>query len=383
MEWSRGTEVKVGLFVAAGVALFVVTMLVIGAERNTFEDRIYYKVALPNANGISRGATVRMAGLGVGQVERTDLTQDLSNPKVIVLFWVKPRMVPRIRRDSRVRIGSKGLLGDKQLEVTVGSATEPPMPEWSFLRPAERTGGLMETAEATLSDVQSTLAKLQHAVEPLTDPRFAQDVRATAGELRQLATAVREGDGTIHRLLYDPGTADRLDQVLLGLAQMSQDLRQSAAIVNSIAEEVRSGDGTAHALVYGQEGTEALQNVATATGEIAGLVHDVRSGNGLLHSMIYTNEQRNLVLNLTEASAGVRDIVRDLRAGRGTIGALLEDPSVYEDLKRVIGNVGRSQVLRALVRYAITEDEARPPRATVREREGEGEGEGRTKGSNQ
>ena len=64
-------------------------------------------------------------------------------------------------------------------------------------------------------------------------------------------------------------------------------------------------------------------------------------------------------------SDDLRQIVADLRAGKGTLGALLVDPSVYEDLKMVLGNVERNKALRALVRYSIRRDEASG--ATVRD----------------
>lgn len=374
IEWSRGTEIKVGLFVAVGLVLLVVTLVVIGAERNSFENRVYYKVALTSTGGIARGTQVRMAGIGIGQVERTSFPDDLRRHRVVVLFWVRGDATPRIRRDSRVKIGTKGMLGDKQLDLTPGSTNEPMVPQWSFLRPADNmSGNVMELAEATMQDVQTTINKLQKAVEPLTEPGFAEDVRATAGEVRQIAQAAREGRGTIHKLLYDEGTAEKLDSTLDTLSQMARDVRQATSTVNRIAAEVEHGDGTAHALIYGSEGRDALAGLASATNEIATLTHDIRTSDGLLHSIIYTQEQRGLLTNLTEASAGIRQIVADLRAGRGTVGALLADPSVYEDIKRVIGNVGRSQVLRALVRYAITEDEEHGhERARVRERPASG-----------
>ena len=59
-------------------------------------------------------------------------------------------------------------------------------------------------------------------------------------------------------------------------------------------------------------------------------------------------------------SDDLRTIVSNVKAGRGTLGALLVDPSVYEDLKAAIGNVERNQVLRALVRYSIKADEQKP-----------------------
>jgi phospholipid/cholesterol/gamma-HCH transport system substrate-binding protein len=59
-------------------------------------------------------------------------------------------------------------------------------------------------------------------------------------------------------------------------------------------------------------------------------------------------------------SDDLREIVGNVKAGRGTLGALLVDPSVYEDIKSLVGNVERNQVLRALVRYSIKQNEARP-----------------------
>jgi phospholipid/cholesterol/gamma-HCH transport system substrate-binding protein len=63
---------------------------------------------------------------------------------------------------------------------------------------------------------------------------------------------------------------------------------------------------------------------------------------------------------LNRVSADVAHIVADVRAGKGTLGALLVDPSVYEDLKILLGNVGRNRALRALVRYSIEQDDQSP-----------------------
>jgi phospholipid/cholesterol/gamma-HCH transport system substrate-binding protein len=54
-------------------------------------------------------------------------------------------------------------------------------------------------------------------------------------------------------------------------------------------------------------------------------------------------------------------ITGDVRAGRGTVGALLRDPSVYEDIKRLVGDLRRNEILRSLVRYSIRRDERVEP----------------------
>ena len=63
--------------------------------------------------------------------------------------------------------------------------------------------------------------------------------------------------------------------------------------------------------------------------------------------------------NVNAMTDDLRAIVAQVRDGKGTIGGLLVDPTIYEDLKSTIGNVERNQVLRALVRYSIKEDESK------------------------
>ena len=77
--------------------------------------------------------------------------------------------------------------------------------------------------------------------------------------------------------------------------------------------------------------------------------------------MIYGDDSSQAMMsNLNQASADFRQVVSDMRAGKGTLGALLVDPSVYEDLKLMLGNVERNRALRALVRYSIKRDEKSP-----------------------
>ena len=49
----------------------------------------------------------------------------------------------------------------------------------------------------------------------------------------------------------------------------------------------------------------------------------------------------------------------DVKAGKGTIGALLVDPTVYEDLKVLLGNARRNDAVKAIVRAAIANQDAK------------------------
>ena len=46
----------------------------------------------------------------------------------------------------------------------------------------------------------------------------------------------------------------------------------------------------------------------------------------------------------------------DVDRGKGTVGALIKDPTVYQDLKQLLGEVRRNVILRSVVRMTIAKD---------------------------
>jgi phospholipid/cholesterol/gamma-HCH transport system substrate-binding protein len=68
-------------------------------------------------------------------------------------------------------------------------------------------------------------------------------------------------------------------------------------------------------------------------------------------------QQWQVVANLAHASADLAQVSGQLRRGEGTLGALVQDPTVYEQLVTILGGVARSRILRALVRFAISKSE--------------------------
>jgi phospholipid/cholesterol/gamma-HCH transport system substrate-binding protein len=98
--------------------------------------------------------------------------------------------------------------------------------------------------------------------------------------------------------------------------------------------------------------------VGGAAEEIRLALHGVREGRSLVHDVLYEEKSSEMVAHLNQATADLSAIVADVRAGKGTLGSFLVDPSVYEDVKVLLGNVGRNRSLKALVRYSIKQDEA-------------------------
>jgi phospholipid/cholesterol/gamma-HCH transport system substrate-binding protein len=203
-----------------------------------------------------------------------------------------------------------------------------------------------------------TLDNVENATRPFSDPKFSDDVKETVHSLREVLDAVAHSDTAAHRLLMDPREGEKVDVALNNLDQATQHLAGAMGSLQDVTDNVRSGPGIAHAIVYDGD---MSKNAAGALEEVHRDLQAIREGNGIAHALLYGDDNtQHVMTNLNAMSDDLRVIIAGVRAGKGTIGALLVDPSVYEDIKSAVGNVERNQVLRALVRYSIKADEQKP-----------------------
>lgn len=367
---SRGTEMRVGLFVMASILVGGLTAFVIGQQTNYFSRFVEYRANFHDVEGLRVGSGVRLAGLTVGSVTRVEFT---GSGMVEVHFKVSEQYASRIRgnprslpapgdanvpQPTRVRIGSKGMLGDKLLDLSVGDQRLPEWPPATAL-PSEGGSDLFQTAGRVMAEAEGTARNLRSATEPFADQQFSRDLETVAANLARISTEIAEGDGTLGRLVRDPQMGESAEQTLANLRTASAELSQTSRSVRQILEEVRQGDGSAHRLIYGDELANAAGSIGGAASEVELALRAIREGDGTAHRLIYDDDGARMIENLTAASADAAAIMHDVRAGRGTIGGLLVDPSIYEDVKRLVGDLQRNDILRALVRYSIRRDEAR------------------------
>lgn len=352
------SELKVGIFVTAALVIGGLLVFVIGNRSAMFASKVTYTAVFDEVSGLRGGSPVRIAGIDVGTVESVDFGED---GRIHVTLEVREDASAFVREGSVARVGSKGLLGDQLIDITVGQGR--PLPAGSTIPTAEdsvlsaflgETGAEAEGVVRNVNQITASIAQM------LGDEQVQRDVRDLAHNLSEISRLIAENDGTVRRLMTDPELADDLHATVRSFQTTGSELEHAARSVRQIVAEVQHGDGTAHDLIYGDEGTQLLVNLATAAGELATIMRDVRTGNGTAHQILYGDEGGSLVANLTAMSADLRAIVADVRAGRGTIGGLLVDPSIYEDIKRLVGNLQRNEILRALVRYSIREDRPRP-----------------------
>ena len=83
----------------------------------------------------------------------------------------------------------------------------------------------------------------------------------------------------------------------------------------------------------------------------------VETGDGFLHSLIYDEAaEQDVLFQFLQAGARMNSILGKIDRGEGTLGLLLNDPTLYEELKILVGGAGRSTVVRTLIDMATPED---------------------------
>jgi phospholipid/cholesterol/gamma-HCH transport system substrate-binding protein len=266
MKAKKFTELKVGIFVVVILFLFGAGVFVIGSHQKYFQRQYTLWASFSNIQGLIVGAPVHLAGLTVGRVNAIIFPEDPGDKTIKVELKIKKGVQKRIREDSIASIQTMGLLGDKYVEISLGS------PENDVLH----DGDYIESAHPF--DLLAYASKLEEAIDVINT--ILIDVREISGQ-------VRGGKGLLHAILYDPA------------------------------------------------GGELVNNLSVASGSLDDLMKD-----------------------LSSAAKSADNIVKKVERGEGTLGGIVNDPTVYEDLKVILGGAKRSTIIKALVRYTIKQKKA-------------------------
>ena len=112
-------KIRLGIFVAGGLALFVLAIFIIGKQKNLFNPVYTLHSTFHNVSGLQVGNNIRFSGINIGTVDNINIINDST---VSVDMTIKREVKQFIKSDSEVAIGSEGLIGDRLLIITQGSS---------------------------------------------------------------------------------------------------------------------------------------------------------------------------------------------------------------------------------------------------------------------
>src|SRR5690606_9881866 len=131
---SQKFKIRLGLFIAVGLALFVITIFIIGKQKNLFNPVFKISTTFYNVSGLQVGHNIRFSGINVGTVNKITIINDSM---VRVDMLIRKEVKQFIKSDGIVAIGSEGLIGDRLLMITNGNTNSPVVKEGEELQSVE------------------------------------------------------------------------------------------------------------------------------------------------------------------------------------------------------------------------------------------------------
>jgi len=182
MDESRTFELKVGVFILIGIAILFIIVFSIG-DINLSKTGYKMKVLFQFASGIGPSAPVRLAGVGIGQVQGIQIIHDKNDnkTKAELTVWINDGI--KIEEDAVVTINTLGLLGEKYLEILPGTPGKPTI----------ASNGIMV------------------GKDPIPMEKITENLATLSDSVKVIVDRLKNGEGTIGKLLTDDAIYDNLE----------------------------------------------------------------------------------------------------------------------------------------------------------------------------
>jgi phospholipid/cholesterol/gamma-HCH transport system substrate-binding protein len=380
-----GLKFRVGLFVLMGLVALLGMVYLLGARARLFESRYTIHAEFTEVGGLADGATVRLAGVQIGRVEAVNLPPQPGG-KVRVDMTITRKVTDRIRRDSIARIETQGLLGDKIVEITVGSPQAPVVAAGEVIgsRDPFDIGQVMNESSRIVKSVGALAESLRETAVVLNQSKIIEEAANTVKSARQITDResrvidrVEKGPGLAHTLLYEePVALKRVNDLIAtthavldrvergeGAAGVLTSPQSTAAAKRLVAAMDRIGqmvdrpagdDGLLPGLLFDPKYKAVLDDLKIVAHNFREVSDRLAGGKGTLGSLVKDEPGdagiRKASQDLQVALANLRAITEKINEGEGTVGALIADPTIYENLVSILGGAQRSFLLRGLLR---------------------------------
>lgn len=279
---------KLGMFVMAGVAFLVLTLYMIGKNRNLLGSTFPVRVKMENVNGLLPGNNVRFRGIDVGTVKEIQIADDTS---IYVTLTIHNKFKRYIKQNAIAAIGTDGLMGNKLVNINSQPGAAEPVEEGSVIRslhPIE-TEEMLRTLNTTNNNIAAITRNLEQITGKLNqnnslwsilgDTLIAEDIKKAIHDIRQagrntsmltaeaqeVITDLRKGEGFAGVLLTDTVWKTQLSNSFNLIEAGSKDISKALQNLNLVIENINNGEGTAGRIiadtVWSHKLFHALSNV--------------------------------------------------------------------------------------------------------------------------
>ena len=355
MRATPGTALRVGVVVAATVALFMATVWVLGQQTKLFSRKVHYLTRFRNVAGLEQGSDVRLVGYRIGHIEEIRLPENMVTGLIEVELAVEEESTSWIRTDTEARVKTLGLLGDRYIELAGGDPAKPKLPPGGEIRTVQPidTDALLASGEniadnllVTTSELNKVLLSINNGEGVLGEllkgsertSQIVDDIGLTLHSASDIAGRINKGEGAVGLLTSNNPRA----------REFASDLTQLVSGLRQVSDKLNTGEGPLpRALRDPQFMAETLDHLNAATKDIAEFSNKLNSSEGVIGRLVTDKDYGDEVLDsLKRASSSMAKLSEGLAQGEGTLGKLMVDETLYEGLNDILAGAHKSRLTR-------------------------------------
>lgn len=310
-------EAKVGLLVIGAIVLLAYMSMKVGSFGPSGDRGYTLHLLLESAAGLTPDGEVLVAGITVGSIEDIRLHEQ----KALLTLRIQNRV--KLPKDSTAGVKTHGVLGEKYVEIIPGKSTEL-LRDGDWLQGAGPTGDL-DRLVGSLNEIAVNVKSVtEHLANVFGNQQGEQSLRDTLEGFRGMSTGMR----------------DIVAENRVAVRETIQNLREMANSIRTLVEANRENVG---------QGLASVRKLADSMADRAPRVADkVEKLTGDLDGVIAENRQnlREAIANFKGASAhlsttleSTRSLMDSARSPKGTLGRLMADDALYEDLRTVMADL--------------------------------------------
>lgn len=289
-------NIKLGIFIIAGLLLLIIGLYMIGRDSNLFSKNYVLKARFENVQGLTPGNNIRYAGIQVGTVKKVAIINDTS---IEVTMLIEKEMKQFIRVNDVVSISTDGLMGNKLLQITPSKDGSAFAMSGDVLRTKKliSTDAMLELLNRTNQNVAVISEDLKNTVQRINNSKALWQVldnealpknifksisnirSATVKadlmvkDLQTIIADVKQGKGSMGKIITDTAIAYNLNEAIEKIKLVGNQADILAADLHaftlSVKNDVNNGKGTVHSLlkdsILVQKLNNSLQNIEKGT----------------------------------------------------------------------------------------------------------------------
>ncbi|HMQ68683.1 MAG TPA: MlaD family protein [Ignavibacteria bacterium] len=273
MGQNKSRIIKLGIFIATGIALFIAAIFYIGSQANLFTKTFDVYTMFKNVSGLSQGSSVQFAGINVGTIKSIEI---IESDKVKVNISIIEDVQKFIKKDSETTINSDGLVGNKVLLITSGGLNSPSI---------EAGDSLHSIQPISFGDILNNLNETTKEAEGITK------------SLGSIMKKVDDGEGTLGKLVNESSIYDNLDSLMGSFANSTSNINRilstTSDAVNMVTNDIRRMQGSIDTIV---------NNISDITGKINSSQSLVGT---LLTDTVFANNIKAMIRNADQTTANL------------------------------------------------------------------------------